>query len=90
MNMWACDSDFLDVLEENFVEFLKDDSKDPVKKEFLVPVLIDKLIHTGLVQVSILPTDEKWIGITYREDTEAAIAAFAKMTKEGVYPEKLW
>ena len=90
MNMWACDPDFLDILEENFTEFLKDESKDLLKKEFLVPVLIDKLIHKNLVEVSILPTDEKWIGITYREDTEAAIDAFAKMTKEGVYPAKLW
>lgn len=90
MNMWACDADFLDVLEENFTEFLKDDGKDPLKKEFLVPVIIDKLIHKNRVEVSILPTDEKWIGITYKEDTEAAIAAFAAMTENGVYPKKLW
>ena len=90
MNMWACYPDFLEVLEENFVEFLKDESRDPLKKEFLIPVLIDKLIHQKKTEVRILPTEDKWIGITYRDDTEAAIAAFAKMTEDGIYPKKLW
>jgi hypothetical protein len=90
MNMWACYPDFLEVLEENFVEFLKDESREPLKKEFLIPVLIDKLIHQKKTEVRILPTEDKWIGITYREDTEAAIAAFAKMTEDGIYPKKLW
>ena len=90
MNMWACDTDFLDVLEENFIRFLKDDSKDPLKKEFLVPVLIDSLIKEGKANVAILPTDDKWIGITYQEDTEAARAEFNRMVKEGIYPAALW
>ena len=90
MNMWACDEDFLDVLYENFVEFLRDDSRDPLKKEFLVPVLIDKLIKQGKAEVEILPTEDKWIGITYQEDTEAARAEFRRMTEEGMYPERLW
>ena len=32
MNMWACDEDFLDLLDERFVQFLSDESKDPLKK----------------------------------------------------------
>lgn len=90
MNMWACDADFLDILEERFVRFLSDPSKDLTKNEFLVPVLIDHLIKEGKADVKILPTDDKWIGITYREDTEAARAEFVRMAEEGIYPEKLW
>ena len=90
MNMWACDEDFVDVLYEGFVDFLKDDTKDPLKKEFLVPVIIDRLIKTGKAQVDILPTEDKWIGITYQEDTEAARAEFERMASQGIYPEKLW
>ena len=90
MNMWACDADFLDILEEYFIRFLSDPSGDLSKKEFLVPVLIDHLIKEKKASVRILPTDEKWIGITYREDTQAAREEFAKMAKEGIYPEKLW
>ena len=90
MNMWACDEDFLDLLDERFVRFLSDESKDPIKGEFLIPVLIDKLIKEGKASVKILPTDEKWIGITYQEDAAAAREEFARMAKEGIYPEKLW
>ena len=90
MNMWACDVDFLDVLEESFNEFLKNDSKDPLKKEFLVPVIIDRLVKTGKAQVEILQTEDKWIGITYQEDTESARAEFERMAAEGTYPKKLW
>ena len=90
MNMWACDADFLDILEERFIRFLSDPSKDLTKNEFLVPVLIDHLIKEGKADVKILPTDDKWIGITYREDTEAARAEFVRMAEEGIYPEKLW
>lgn len=90
MNMWACDVDFLDVLYESFVDFLMDDSKEPLKKEFLVPVIIDKLIKQGKAQVEILPTEDKWIGITYQEDTEVARAKFERMSAEGIYPKKLW
>ena len=79
-----------DILEEYFIRFLSDPSGDLSKKEFLVPVLIDHLIKEKKASVRILPTDEKWIGITYREDTQAAREEFAKMAKEGIYPEKLW
>ena len=90
MNMWACDPDFLDILEERFIGFLNDPSKDPLKGEFLVPVLIDRLIKENQASVKVLPTSDKWIGITYREDTDAARAEFKRMTAEGIYPAKLW
>ena len=90
MNMWACDADFLDVLEEYFRDFLADEKTDLIKNEFLVPVLIDRLIREGKASVKILPTDEKWIGITYREDIEKAQAEFRKMSEAGIYPERLW
>ena len=90
MNMWACDEDFLELLEERFIRFLKDETKDKVKQEFLIPVLIDGLIKEKKASVKILPTDEKWIGITYVEDTEAARNAFKRMIEEGIYPDRLW
>ena len=90
MNMWACDPDFLDILEERFIGFLSNPAKDPLKGEFLVPVLIDRLIKENQASVKVLPTSDKWIGITYREDTDAARAEFKRMTAEGIYPAKLW
>ena len=90
MNMWAAYPEFLNKLESGFVEFLKDDSGDPLKKEYLIPIIVDGLLKQNKATVKVLETQDKWIGITYKEDTELAQAGFKKMTEDGVYPEKLW
>ena len=90
MNMWAGYPDFIQVLDERFAEFLKDEAGDPLKKEYLLPNIVGDLLKEGNVDVKVLETHDKWIGITYKEDTELAQAGFRKMTADGVYPEKLW
>lgn len=90
MNMWAGYPDFIKVLDERFVEFLKDEAGDPLKKEYLLPIIVGDLLEEGNVDVKVLETHDKWIGITYKEDTELAQAGFKKMTEDGIYPEKLW
>ena len=90
MNMWAGYPDFIKVLDERFTEFLKDEAGDPLKKEYLLPIIVGDLLEEGNVDVKVLETHDKWIGITYKEDTELAQAGFKKMTEDGIYPEKLW
>ena len=90
MNMWAGYPDFIQVLDERFAEFLKDEAGDPLKKEYLLPNIVGDLLKEGNVDVKVLETHDKWIGITYKEDTELAQVGFKKMTEDGVYPEKLW
>ena len=90
MNMWAGYPDFIQVLDERFAEFLKDEAGDPLKKEYLLPNIVGDLLKEGNADVKVLETHDKWIGITYKEDTELAQAGFKKMTEDGVYPEKLW
>ena len=90
MNMWAGYPDFIQVLDERFAEFLRDEAGDPLKKEYLLPNIVGDLLKEGNVDVKVLETHDKWIGITYKEDTELAQAGFRKMTEDGVYPEKLW
>ena len=90
MNMWAGEPAFIEYLEEGFREFLADDSGDPLKKEYLLPTIVDQLIRKGEAKVKVLETQDKWFGITYKEDKPAVEAAFAKLIEDGVYPEKLW
>ena len=40
MNMWAGYPDFIQVLDERFAEFLKDEAGDPLKKEYLLPNIV--------------------------------------------------
>ncbi|MBQ9064996.1 MAG: nucleotidyltransferase [Blautia sp.] len=87
MNMWGLTPDFVEILKKGFVSFLADDSGDPLKKEYLLPTLIDQLIRSGQIKVDVLETADEWFGVTYQEDKEAVAAAFRKLTDEGIYPE---
>ena len=90
MNMWAGYPDFIQVLDERFAEFLKDLLQYLEEDILFSKDLLLHLLKEGNVDVKVLETHDKWIGITYKEDTELAQAGFKKMTEDGVYPEKLW
>ena len=40
--------------------------------------------------VKVLPTQDKWYGVTYRADKEMVMGALQSMKDKGLYPEKLW
>ena len=80
----------MDVLEKGFVEFLQNLDAADIKKEYLLPEMIDRLIKEGKAKVDVLDTKDTWSGVTYQEDKEVVIAAFDRLAKEGVYPETLY
>ena len=69
--------------------FLKDSSGDPLKKECLLPALVDSLMHTQGLHVGVLSTDAVWFGVTYREDKDYVAAELQKLHDEGIYPPAL-
>ena len=85
MNMWAAYPSFFKVLEKEFVLFLSNTDSDPLKKEFLLPNIIQDLLKDQKAVVDIKKTDDKWIGITYQEDLKDARQKFAAMIKQGKY-----
>ncbi|MGN0601818.1 MAG: NDP-sugar synthase [Oscillospiraceae bacterium] len=89
MNMWGCPPEFFDVLESEFVKFLKKYGDQP-KSEYLLPIVIDKLIKNGKADCKLLESHDKWFGVTYAEDKASVCEAISKLIKDGVYPEKLW
>lgn len=91
MNMWGLKEGFIDILQERFIEFFKNDvSADPMKAEYLLPILIGKLLKMKRVTVDVLETDDEWFGVTYKEDKEKVVAAFANLIAEGVYQKELY
>lgn len=84
MNMWGFTPDIFDYLEEDFKKFLDENLGEP-KKEFYIPMEVDSLIKRGEKKVRILSTDERWYGVTYREDKQSVVDAIAKMTEAGLY-----
>ena len=91
MNMWGLPPRFLDMLEDGFAEFLDGlEDCEAMKKEYLLPKIIDKLLAEKKAQVTLLETADKWFGVTYKEDKPAVVASIQKLVDAGVYPKKLF
>jgi len=91
MNFWGFTPSVLAEIEEGFKTFLDGALKNnPLKGEYLLPLGVDALLKAGKASVRILPTDERWFGVTYKEDKEFVTASIRSMKDGGVYPEILW
>lgn len=84
MNMWGLSPEIFNTLEHDFKIFLKNLS-NPEKDEFCLPTVIDTLIKEKGAKVSVIPTGEKWYGVTYKEDSESVREALKKMIEKGIY-----
>jgi NDP-sugar pyrophosphorylase family protein len=83
MNFWCLPESFLDELKNRFPMFLSSMS-NPQKDEYLLPVIVNDLLQEG-VEVSVLPTDADWFGVTYKEDKASVIASFQGLYRAGEY-----
>ena len=91
MNLWAFRPGVVPAFGEGFRAFLTDTVPgNPLKADYYLPYVPKALIASGRARVRVLPTDERWYGMTYREDIDAVRAAIADMKRRGVYPERLW
>ena len=89
MNMWGFGPSFFDAGIQYLSDFLKDNSGDPLKKECLLPSLVDTLMHEKGLKVEVLSTDAVWFGVTYKEDKEYVAAELQKLHDNGTYPAVL-
>ena len=60
-----------------------------MKDEYLLPIIADKMLKNG-TKFTVLPTSDRWFGVTYKEDKPAVEAAFRKLIEEGEYQEDLY
>ena len=91
MNLWGFNRSFLDEAERRFPAFLdRALAEDPVKAEYFLPTVVSQLLDEGKARVKVLRSEDKWYGVTYREDKGAVVAAIAEKTAAGLYPAKLW
>ena len=91
MNIWGFTRSFLDEALARFPAFLdRALAEDPIKAEYFLPGVVEQLILDGKARVRVLLTEDKWYGVTYREDKPAVVAALADKTRAGLYPDELW
>ncbi|HIU32596.1 MAG TPA: nucleotidyltransferase [Candidatus Caccousia avistercoris] len=91
MNLWGFSESILGELEQRFAGFLEENlPANPVKCEYFLPSVVDSLLKEGKATVRVLPSQDKWYGVTYRPDHEIVVEAVKQFKRDGLYPEILW
>ena len=84
MNLWGFMPDIFDYIEKGFVEFLKANINVP-KSEYYLPLTVASLIESGEKQIEVLIAEDKWYGVTYKEDKQSVVDAIGAMIDAGLY-----
>ena len=58
--------------------------------EYLLPTIIDGLIKSDRVDLSVLTSKDKWFGVTFQEDVPYVKEAFLQLVETGVYKKQLF
>lgn len=91
MNMWGFTRSILDEIKEGFPAFLEAGlQENPMKCEYFLPSVVSGLIEQDRATVRVLESEDKWYGVTYKEDKPVVMEAIQSLKDSGLYPEKLW
>ena len=91
MNMWGFTPSYLKELAARFPAFLdKALAENPLKGEYLLPVIVQNLLTENAADVKVLSSPDKWYGVTYAADKPVVVAALRALTEQGLYPDGLW
>ena len=84
MNLWGFRPDLFGYINEGFKKFLDEKINVP-KSEYYLPSVVSTLIDSGEKNVKMLVAEEKWYGVTYKEDKQVVVDAIGKMIADGLY-----
>ena len=88
MNLWGFTPSYIEECRRRFPAFLdKGLSENPERCEFFLPTVVSELMSEGLSDVKVIPSSDKWYGVTYKEDKASVVEAFKALKNAGVYPE---
>lgn len=89
MNAWGVTPTIFGEIENQFTNFVTTNKNNLMKAEFYLPTVIDTLITENRAKVIVLPCQERWYGVTYKEDKKVVEDAIKMFIKEGKYPENI-
>ena len=90
MNLFGFNKNLFDYLEQGFEKFLEKNKKDLSTCEYFIPTILTTYINEGNGNLKVVETDDKWFGLTYKQDFDLVKEGIAKLVKSGIYPSKLW
>ena len=88
MNLWGFPPLILPAMRDLFAAFLADGPGSD--REFFLSEAISDLVAAGRARCTVLPTRERWLGVTFPEDHPAVARSLRKLVDSEVYPMRLW
>lgn len=88
LNLLALTPLIREITQEAWNRFLREKAAKE-GAEFGIPDVLAAAIEEGH-RVAVLPTDERWMGVTHPDDSEWVREGLAKLVETGVYPKDLW
>jgi NDP-sugar pyrophosphorylase family protein len=87
MNLWGFQPTVFAALEEAFRAFLARPAA--ATGEFLISSALGDLAAADRLRLHVLPTTERWMGVTHPDDREPVAARLRALAAEGRYPPSL-
>lgn len=84
MNMWGFTPDIFDYIEKDLNEFFAQKISVP-KVEYYLPTVVSNVISQGKKQLTVLVAEDRWYGVTYKEDKESVVKALSQKINDGEY-----
>ena len=88
-NLWGFRTSFCQTLADGFDRFCAAHGSDH-KAEYLIGDAVAGLAETGEERVRVVPTTERFLGVTYADDVARVRAEIAALVDAGRYPLPLW
>lgn len=90
MNFFGFTLSIFQELEKYFQEFLINNQNDLTTKEYYLSEVVGKLVKEEKAKVKIIPTNSKWLGVTYQEDKPIVKAGLNELIIQGEYPVDIY
>ena len=89
MNYWGFHPSILKHIEDGLFQFMKNNSSNPTA-EYYIPDIVTQLIQAKDSVFNVIPTEDNWFGVTYKEDKQMAVDTITSHIFNGIYPSNLW
>ena len=89
MNFWGFTPKVFEQSAALFKQFALANTDNP-KAEFFITLVSDMLIKNKQATFKVIPTQNQWFGVTYKEDKPLVQENINSLIKGGVYPQSLW
>ena len=89
MNYWGFHPSIFSHIEAGLHQFMRENKNNPTA-EYYIPEIVTDMIVSGKTQIEVIPTNDNWFGVTYKEDKAMAVESINKHIEKGIYPKKLW